>query len=137
MESKNYHLSYVLILSINKNKALFDNLVYKEAFEIIADKVSHYKGFDMITFEKISVHSNYIKVNLSLVPQVVPLNFLKTFKSMLAKEWFKLYPETRELLQSSLWENRKYLFVTVDPNNNSKQAIDNFINSLNSKERRG
>lgn len=137
MEDKNYRLSYVLILSVNRNKTLFDNQEYKDSFKKITDKVINYSGFNMVTFEETSIYSNYVRVTLSLVPQVIPINFLKTFKSMLAKEWFKKYPETRELLRGSLWENRKYLFVTIDPDNNSEQLITEFIKSLNSKESRG
>lgn len=137
MEDKNYRLSYVLILSVNQNKTLFDNQEYKDSFKKITDKVINYSGFNMVTFEETSIYSNYVRVTLSLVPQVIPINFLKTFKSMLAKEWFKKYPETRELLRGSLWENRKYLFVTIDPDNNSEQLITEFIKSLNSKESRG
>lgn len=134
MDNKNnYKLEYILILKINKGIELFQNNSYFETIENIIQNTITFKGFDKIIFNHYQINYNYLQFEIELTPTTTPTNFIKTLKSMIAKEWFKYHSDTKHLLNGSLWEKRSYLLTTIDKNNNSELMIKDYLN-YNKKE---
>lgn len=119
-----YDFSYHLVFVTKYRKKIFTTPELQNDLKTILTKIS--TGNDS-TIEKMEVMPDHIHLLLSFKPKYAPSSIVKSFKGASAREWFKLHPETKQLLwRGHLW-SPSFFMSTIG--NVSEKVVKQYIES--------
>lgn len=117
-----YDLNFHLVFVTKHRKPIFTTKELQNEMKQILNTIS--KGNNS-TIEKLEVMPDHIHLLLSFKPKYAPSSIVKSFKGVSAREWFKLHPETKDLLwKGHLW-SPSFFISTVD--NVSEKIVSQYI----------
>ena len=85
-----------------------------------------------INFLEIGVDGDHVHFLIQSVPSLAPCKIVTIFKSITAREIFRLYPEVKKKLWGGNFWSEGYFVSTVGKNANEKQ-IENYVKNQGKK----
>ena len=100
----------------------FDTDLKRNEMKRILEYISNYYG---ITIQEIEVMPDHIHMLLSFNPKHAPSSIVKTLKGRSAREWFQLFPETKQQLWNGHLWSPSFFMSTLG--NMSKDVVAQYI----------
>lgn len=115
-------LLYHYVCPAKYRRIIFNEEVDKILIETCEEITKRYE----INFLEIGTDGDHVHFLIQSVPTMAPSEIVKKFKSITAREIFRLYPEVKKKLWGgNLW-SAGYFVSTVGKNANEKQ-IENYV----------
>ena len=117
-----YDTHYHVVFPVKYRKSLLEPSITVAILEI-ANAIS--ERYEMV-FEKIGTDGNHIHILCSFHPKYSGADFVRTFKSITAKQLFKQFPELRkDLWGGEFWSDGCYI-ATVSERGNWK-TVERYV----------
>ena len=114
----NFHL----VLVTKYRKEVFTTPEKHDSMVAILRRIAENKE---VTISHLEVMPDHVHMMISFPPKLAPSDVVKSLKGTSAREWFKLYPETKEALwRGHLWTG-SFFMSTVG--NVSKEIVAEYI----------
>ena len=114
----NFHL----VLVTKYRKEVFTTPEKHDSMVAILRRIAENKE---VTISHLEVMPDHVHMMISFPPKLAPSDVVKSLKGTSAREWFKLYPETKEeLWRGHLWTG-SFFMSTVG--NVSKEIVAEYI----------
>lgn len=114
--------TFHLVLVTKYRKEVFTTDQKKEVMKEILFKIATNKEVEILELE---VMPDHVHMLISFHPKVAASDVVKSLKGTSAREWFKRYPETKDLLwKGHLWTN-SFFMSTIG--NVSKNIVSQYI----------
>lgn len=114
----NFHL----VLVTKYRKEVFTTPEKHDSMVAILRRIAENKE---VTISHLEVMPDHVHMMISFPPKLAPSDVVKSLKGTSAREWFKLYPETKEeLWRGHLWKG-SFFMSTVG--NVSKEIVAEYI----------
>lgn len=114
----NFHL----VLVTKYRKEVFITPEKHDSMVAILRRIAENKE---VTISHLEVMPDHVHMMISFPPKLAPSDVVKSLKGTSAREWFKLYPETKEeLWRGHLWTG-SFFMSTVG--NVSKEIVAEYI----------
>ena len=114
----NFHL----VLVTKYRKEVFTTPEKHDSMVAILRRIAENKE---VTISHLEVMPDHVHMMISFPPKLAPSDVVKSLKGTSAREWFKLYPETKEeLWMGHLWTG-SFFMSTVG--NVSKEIVAEYI----------
>ena len=114
----NFHL----VLVTKYRKEVFTTPEKHDSMVAILRRIAENKE---VTISYLEVMPDHVHMMISFPPKLAPSDVVKSLKGTSAREWFKLYPETKEeLWRGHLWTG-SFFMSTVG--NVSKEIVAEYI----------
>ena len=114
----NFHL----VLVTKYRKEVFTRPEKHDSMVAILRRIAENKE---VTISHLEVMPDHVHMMISFPPKLAPSDVVKSLKGTSAREWFKLYPETKEeLWMGHLWTG-SFFMSTVG--NVSKEIVAEYI----------
>lgn len=121
----NFHL----VLVTKYRKEVFTTPEKHDSMVAILRRIAENKE---VTISHLEVMPDHVHMMISFPPKLAPSDVVKSLKGTSAREWFKLYPETKEeLWRGHLWTG-SFFMSTVG--NISKEIVAEYIENQMQKD---
>ena len=117
-----YDFHFHLVIVTKYRKRIFTNTQRHDDIINIFKNIAKNKG---ITIEHIEAMPEHIHMMISFPPNLAPSSAVKSLKGVSAREWFKLYPEDKQLLWGGHLWTPSFFMSTVG--NVSKEIVAEYI----------
>lgn len=130
-----YDFNYHLVMVTKYRQAIFTTVERKNEMKKLISKICQQRQIEIEHFE---IMPDHVHLLISFPPKMAPANAVKAIKGVTARDWFKVFPETKQLLWGGhLWSPSYFMATT---GNVSKQIVTNYIekqmkNSTKNSER--
>lgn len=117
-----YNFHFHLVWVTKYRKQIFNTpRLAKEMLTILQNIANQ----NEIEIEKGEVMLDHIHLLISFKPKYAPANIVKALKGVSAREWFKIHPETRQIVWGGhLWSPSYYMGTLGDM---SKETVEHYI----------
>lgn len=117
-----YDFNFHLVFVTKYRKTIFVTEQYRDELKQILLRIAHNKH---IVVQHLEVMPDHIHMLISFPPDETPSSVVKSLKGTSAREWFKLHPETQQLLwRGHLW-SPSFFMSTIG--NVSKKIVAQYI----------
>lgn len=117
-----YDFNFNLVFVTKYRKQIFTNDKTREAMKKILYEIAKSNETEI---EYIEVMPDHIHMMLSFAPDKTPSSIVKSFKGTSARQWFKQYPETKQLLWGGHLWSPSYFMSTLG--NVSEEIVAKYI----------
>lgn len=117
-----YDFNYHLVCVTKYRKEIFTSNQQRTTMKDILKRICEQRGIEI---EHMEVMPEHIHLLISFPPLMAPASAVKAIKGVSARDWFKAYPETKQLLYGGHLWSPSYFMATVG--NVSKQIVANYI----------
>lgn len=117
-----YDFNFHLVFVTKYRKQVFTNKETRETMKEILYEIAKNNETEI---EYIEVMPDHIHMMLSFAPDKTPSSIVKSFKGTSARQWFKQYPETKQLLWGGhLWSPSYFMSTSC---NVSEEIVAKYI----------
>lgn len=125
--------TFHLVLVTKYRREIFTTEQKRESIKEILFRIAANKEIEVLELE---VMPDHVHMLISFHPKVAASDVVKSLKGASAREWFKRYPETKDLLwKGHLWTNSFFMSTigNVSKNIVSQYIKDQMKKSVNKK----
>lgn len=117
-----YNLTYHLVFVTKYRQAIFNTNERRESMKAFIRNICQQRNVEIIQLEVMPEHVHLL---ISFPPKLAPANVVKAVKGIIARDWFKQYPDTKnQLWDGHLWSPSYFIAST---GNVSQEIIANYV----------
>lgn len=117
-------LNFHLVLVTKYRQEIFTTQNYRDDMLTILNSIAINND---VQIQSLEVMPDHVHMLITFHPKVAPSSIVKSFKGASARAWFKLHPETKQLLwKGHLWTDSFYMSTV---GNVSKDIVKQYIES--------
>ncbi|WP_251913429.1 IS200/IS605 family transposase [Lactiplantibacillus plantarum] len=117
-----YNFHFHLVWATKYRKQIFNTPKFVKDMSVILQTIANKNEIEI---EKGEVMPDHIHLLISFKPKYAPANVVKVLKGVSAREWFKIHPETQQIVWGGhLWSPSYYMGTL---GSTSKETVERYI----------